>query len=61
MGSNGVDFVDEIFNALDSKLAEGLFNDVVICDGNSSLVNLSVSSLVDEFSYGFKVGVSTNM
>lgn len=60
MRSNSVNFVDEIFNTLDSILAKRLFNNIVIGDGDSSLVNLSVSSLVDEFSDGFEVGVSEN-
>jgi len=56
--SNGEDFMNQIFNALNSVLSEGLFDDIVISDGDSLVVNLSVSSLVDQRFDGLEVGIS---
>jgi len=56
--SNRVDFVDEIFNRLDSEVAEGSLNDSVIGEGNSLAVDLSVSALVHQFANGLDVGVA---
>jgi len=58
VGSDGVDFVDEILNADDSVLSKSLFNDTVVVEGNPLPVHLGVSSLVDEFLDALKIGVS---
>lgn len=52
-----VDFMDEIFNADDAVLAQGIFNDLVVRQGDSLLVDLAVASLVDEFTDGGQVRV----
>jgi len=43
------DFVDQIFNAVDTNLTKGIGNDLVISEWNSSSINLTVTSLVDQF------------
>ena len=50
--------MDEIFNRLDSKVAEGSLNDSVIGEGNALAVDLSVSTLVHQFANGLDVGVA---
>jgi len=51
------DFVDEILNANDSKLAQSLLDDFV-GEGASASLQFSISAFVDEFTNGFEVGVS---
>lgn len=51
--SNAVDFVDQIFNAADVVLVQGLVDDFVVGNGDSLSVDLAESSLEDEFSDGF--------
>lgn len=58
VGANGEDLVDEILNADDAVLAEVLLNDGVVGQGNALLVDLSVSTLVDELLDGLQVGVT---
>ncbi len=53
MRSNGVDFVDQIFDAGDTELAQNLFNDSVVSKGGSLLVNFTISSFIYKFSDGF--------
>jgi len=48
MGSDIVDFVDQIFNADDSVLTKSLFNNFVGSNGDSLLVDLTETSLVDQ-------------
>ena len=43
--SNCVDLVDEIVNRFDADFAEGFLDDLVIGEGNSLLIDLSISSL----------------
>lgn len=57
MGSNGEDFVDQIFNADDAKLTESFLDYLVLVDDDSLSINLTETSLVDQLSDGFKVGV----
>jgi hypothetical protein len=56
--SEGVDLVDDVFDALDSVLSESLFDDLVGAQGNSLSVELSESSLVDEMLDGLSAGES---
>lgn len=58
VGADGEDLVDEILNADDAVLAEGLLDDGVVGEGNALLVDLSVSTLVDELLDGLEVGVT---
>jgi 2-succinyl-5-enolpyruvyl-6-hydroxy-3-cyclohexene-1-carboxylate synthase len=52
------DFVNKIFNTDDVVLAERLFNNRVISDGDTLLVNLSISTLVDQTTNGLQVRVT---
>ena len=56
--SDSVDFIDEIFNSVDSNLSKSLFNDGIIGERSSLFVDLAISSLKDEFSDGFPGWVS---
>lgn len=58
VGANGEDLVDEILNADDAVLAEVGLNDGVVGEGNTLLLDLSVSTLVDELLDGLQVGVT---
>ena len=58
MSSNSVDLIDKVLNCVDAVLAQGFLNDGVVDQGDSLLVDLSVSSLEDEFSNGLSGGVS---
>jgi hypothetical protein len=58
VGANGEDLVDEILNADDAVLAEGGLNDGVVGQGNTLLLDLSVSTLVDKLLDGLQVGVT---
>lgn len=58
VGSDGIDLVDQIFHADNAILAEVLLDDGVIGESNTLLLDLTVSSLVDEFTDGLQVGVT---
>jgi len=58
MGSDSVDFVDQVFGADDAVLTEGLFNNFVGGDGDSLLVDLTETSLVNQIRDGVSSGVA---
>jgi len=58
VGSNGEDFVDQVLHAYNAVLAQVGLNDRVVGKSNALLVDLSVSTLVDEFTNRLQVGVS---
>lgn len=58
VGADRVDLVDEILNADDTVLAEVLLNDGVVGKSDALLVDLAVSTLVDELLDGLEVGVT---
>jgi len=58
VGANGVDFVNQVLNAHNTELVELSLNNGVIGNGNTLLVNLGESALVDDFTDGLEVGVS---
>jgi hypothetical protein len=58
VGADGVDLVDEILHADNAELAEVLLDDLVVGEGNTLLVDLSVTTLVDELTDGLEVGVT---
>ena len=53
-----INLIDKIFNTNNSMFSQDLLNDTVRCKRNSLLVDLSVTSLVDQFSDGFSWWVS---
>lgn len=60
VGADGVDLVDEILHADNAVLAEVLLNDGVVGKSDTLLVDLSVSTLVDELLDGLQVGVTVS-
>jgi len=58
VGSDSVDFVDQIFNTDDAILTKSLFNDLIGGNGDSLLIDLSVSSLVDHVGDGMSGGIT---
>ena len=55
-GTDGENFVDQIFHTDDVVLGESSFNDGVISEGSALLVDLSESTLVDQFADALQVG-----
>lgn len=58
VGADSEDLVDQILHAHDAVLAEAALDEGVVSEGNALLVDLSVSTLVDELTDGLQVGVS---
>lgn len=50
--TNRVDFVNQVFNRLDTVFTQVSFNESVVTQSNSLLVDLTETSLVDQFSNG---------
>lgn len=60
VGANSVDLVDQILHADNAVLAEGLLNDLVVGKRDTLLVDLSVTTLVDELTDTLEVGVTVS-
>lgn len=58
VGANSVDLVDQILHTDDAVLAEVLLDDLVVGEGNTLLVNLTVTALVQKLTDGLQVGVT---
>jgi len=58
VGADSEDLVDQIFHADNAVLAKRPLDDGVVGESNALLLNLSVSTLVDELTDGLQVGVS---
>lgn len=58
VGANGVDLVDQILHTDNAVLAEVLLDDLVVSQGNTLLVNLAVTALVEKLTDGLQVGVT---
>lgn len=58
VGANSVDLVDQILHADNAELAEVLLDDLVVGEGNTLLVDLAVTALVEELTDGLQVGVT---
>ena len=58
MGADSEDLVDHILNTVQAELTQTSGDNVVGRQGNALAADLAVSSLVDELSGRFKVGVS---
>ena len=61
VGANSEDLVHEILNREDVVLAESLFNNLVVGEGNTLLVDLAVAALVDQLANGLQVGLATRV
>jgi len=58
VSSASVEFSDQVFNADDVSVAKNLLNNLVVCDGDSLLVDLTVSSLIDQIGDSMSGGES---
>jgi len=58
VGTDSEDLVDQILNTDDTIFAETGFNQRVVGKSNTLLVNLSITTLVDELADSLQVGVS---
>lgn len=58
VGANSEDLVDEILHADNAVLAEGVLDDGVVGKSSALLVDLAVTTLVDELLDGLEVGVT---
>lgn len=56
--ADGIDLVDQIFDTYDTVFAEVLLDDGIVGESNTLLVDLSVSTLVDELADGLEVRVT---
>jgi len=57
VGTDGEDLVDQVLHADNAVLAQVGLDDRVVGKSNALLVDFSVSTLVDEFTNRFQVGV----
>jgi len=60
VGADSVNLVDQIFHTDDTVFAEVLLDEGVVSQGNALLVDLSVTTLVDELADGLQVGVTVS-
>jgi len=60
VGSNSSNFVHEVLNAEDIKLAKRLLDNIVVDEGNALLVDLAVASLIDQFTDGLQIWLAAN-
>lgn len=58
VGSDGVDLVDQVLHTDDAVLAEGLLDDLIVGEGDTLAVNLTVTTLVDELADRLQVGLT---
>jgi len=56
--ADSVDFVDQVFNTDDVELTEGLLDDFIAGDGDSLLVDLTETSLVNQIGDGVSGGIT---
>jgi hypothetical protein len=60
VGSDGEDLVDQVLNADNAVLAKGVLDKLVVSQRDALLVDLAISTLVDELTYGLEVGVTVS-
>lgn len=58
--SDSKDLVDQVFHANNAVLAKVVLDQLVVGQGNSLLVDLSISSLVNEFTDRLEVGITVS-
>jgi len=56
--TDGEDFVDQIFHTDDTKLTKFLLDDLIVSEGNTLTLNLTMTTLVDEFTDRLQVGLT---
>lgn len=60
VGSHGDDLVDQILHTYNAVFPEVVFDDLVVGERNALLVNLAVTTLVDELADGLKIWVAVS-
>lgn len=58
VGADGEDLVDQILDTDEAVLAEHILDDLVVGQGNALLVDLAISTLVDELAHRLQVGIA---
>jgi len=58
VGANGEDFVDKVLDGKNVVFSEYLLNHLVVGEGHSLFVDLSVTALVDQLADGLEVGLA---
>jgi len=58
VGSDGVDLVDEVFDAGDAELAEGVVDLAIVIEVEALLVDAAVTTLVHKLAHGVHGGVA---
>lgn len=58
VGANRVDLVDQVLHTDNAVLSKVVLDKLVVAEGDALLVDLSVSTLVDELTDALKVGVT---
>lgn len=56
--THSVDLVDEVFRAHDTELTKNLLNLSVLSNGNTLVVELGITTLVDQSTNGLEVGIT---
>jgi len=60
VGSDIVDFIDQVFSTDDFVLSESSFNDFIAGNGDSLLIDLTITSLIDQIGEGMSGGISVS-
>ena len=58
VGANSEDLVDQVLHADNAVLAKVVLDQLIVGESNALLVDLAVSTLVDELADGLEVGVA---
>ena len=56
--SDGVDFVDDVLDALETEAAERVVNNGVVGEGDALSVHFAESAFVDQFAHRLDIGIS---
>ena len=58
VGADGEDFVDKVLDGKDVVFSEYLLDHLVVGEGHSLFIDLSVTALVDQLADGLEVGLA---
>ena len=58
IGADGDNLVDQVFHADDAVLAEIVLDQLVVGESNALVIDLAISTLVDELAHRFERGIS---
>ena len=60
VGSDGEDFMNQIFHTNDAVLAKRFLNDRVVCKRDALFVNLAIPALIDEFTDALEIWIAVS-